>query len=132
MTIVKIGGKTYDVIVTDISETFNILYSENTGRTMSKGARMVLDPLGTFFGHTVKFARKAGHEEEYDKLYEYISQPRYDGIPIEIVHNQTTIAYDAYVSQGQRGVKKIDPKTGKVYWGELSVKITPMEAQVIP
>ena len=132
MDIVKIGGRQYNVLVTELSENFNILSSENTGRTMSVGARMTLDPLGTFYGHKIKFARKRGYEAEYDKLFDYISQPRYDGIAVEIVHGQSTIAYDAYVSQGERTIKRIDPNTGKVYWGEFSVNIVPMEAQVTP
>lgn len=132
MDYVKIGGRAYDVLVTELSENFNILYSENTGRTMSIGARMTLDPLGTFFGHKVTFQRKQGKETEYDRLFDYVSQPRFDGIPVEIVHNQTTLAYDAYISQGERALKRIDPKTGKVYWDKFSLNIVPMEAQVLP
>lgn len=130
MDYVKIGGKSYDVLVKGISENFNILYSENTGRTTS-GA-MTLDPLGTFIGHRITFYRKRGKEKEYDDLFDYISAPRYDGIRVEIVHNQTTISYDAYISNGERAVKRIDEKTGSVYWGELSVNIVPMKAQVTP
>jgi hypothetical protein len=132
MDYVKIGGRAYDVLVTEISENFNILYSENTGRTMAQGARMTLDPLGAFFGHKVTFQRKQGKEEEYDRLFDYISKPRYDGIAVEIVHNQTTLSYDAYVSSGERALKRIDPKTNKVYWDSLSVNFVPMEAQVLP
>lgn len=132
MDYVKIGGRAYDVLVTEISENFNILYSENTGRTMARGARMTLDPLGTFFGHKVTFQRKQGKEEEYDRLFDYVSQPRYDGIPVEIVHNQGVISYDAYISSGDRTLKRIDPKTGKVYWDAFSLNIVPMEAQVLP
>ena len=132
MEYVKIGGKVWDVLVTEISESFSILYSENTGRTMSEGARMMLDPLGCFFGHKVTFQRKQGKEEEYDRLFDYVSKPRYDGIAVEIAHNQTTLSYDAYISSGERSVKRIDEKTGKVYWGEFSVNIVPMEAQVLP
>lgn len=132
MDYVKIGGKVWDVLVTEITESFSILYSENTGRTMSQGAGMTLDPLGTFFNHKVTFARKQGHERQYDALYDFISIPRYDGIPVEIVHNQTTLSYMAYISQGERALKRIDTKTNKVYWDKFSVNIVPMEAQVLP
>lgn len=128
----KIGGRKYDAIITAIEETFNILYSENSGRTMSAGARMTLDPLGTFYGHRITFQRKQGKELEYDALFDFVSKPRYDGIPVELVHNQKTIKYDAYISQGTRRLKKIDEKSGKVYWGELVLNIIPMEAQVAP
>ena len=132
MDYVKIGGKVWDVLVTEIIENFNILYSENTGRTMSVGARMTLDPLGCFIGHKISFKRKPGNEEAYDSLFDYVCQPRYDGIPVEIVHNQTTLKYDAYISQGERALRRIDTKTNKVYWDKFSLNIVPMEAQVFP
>ena len=132
MDYVKIGGKSYDVLVTELSENFNILYSENTGRTMSIGAKMTLDPLGTFFGHKITFKRKNGKEAEFDALFDYVSKPRFDGINVEIVHGQSTISYSAYISQGERALKRIDEKTGKVYWDVFSVNIVPMEAQVTP
>lgn len=130
MDYVKIGGKVFDVLVKEISENFNILYSDNTGRTTS-GA-MTLDPIGTFIGHRITFSRKRGKEQEYDDLFDYILTPRYDGIRVEIVHGQTTLAYDAYISNGERPVKHIDERTGLVHWGELSVNIVPMKAQVTP
>lgn len=131
MDYVKINGKSYDVIVAAVTESFNILNSEEAGRTIAPGAPMVLAPLGTFYGHHITFRRKAGCEREYDELYDFVSKPRYDGIDVEIVHNQTTIAYEAYVSTGQRALQRIG-KDGKVYWGEFALNITPMEAQVIP
>jgi hypothetical protein len=132
MDYVKIGGRAWDVLVTEISESFSILYSENTGRTMSEGARMTLDPLGTFFNHKVTFARKKGFEREFDALFDFVSTPNFDGIDVEIVHNQTTLKYMAYISQGERQLKRIDKNTGKVYWDALSLNIVPMEAQVLP
>jgi hypothetical protein len=127
----KIDGRSYDVIVTAIEESFNILYSENTGRTMSQGAKMTLDPIGTFFGHKVTVRRKQGHEAEFDALYDYVSIPRYSGMDVEIVHNQTTLKYEAYVSSGARTLQQIT-KSDVVKWGELELNIIPMEAQVLP
>lgn len=132
MDCVKIAGRVYDVIVESITESFDITHSENAGRTISLGARMSLAPLGTFIGHEVTFRRVPGKESEYDALYTMLYQPRYDGIDIEIVHNQSTIAYEAYVSTGRRALLRRDEKTGKTYWGEMTIKFTPMEAQVLP
>ena len=132
MDIIKFNGISYNVLIKDLSENFTILYSENTGRTISDGARMTLDPLGTFIGHKVTFGCKSGFEAQYDALYEFLLEPRYDGIEVEIVHLQDKIKYEAYVSQGERKVKSINPHTEKVYYGEFSVNIVPMEAQVVP
>ena len=132
MDYVKIGGISWDVVVESISENFNILYSENTGRTMSRGAKMTLDPLGTFFGHKVTFRRKQGKETIFDQLFDFVSIPRYDGIDVEIVHDQSTIKYKAYISNGERNIKRIDASVGKVYWDAFSLNIVPIEAQVLP
>ena len=131
MDFFKIDGKSYKVLVTAIEESFNILYSENTGRTMSQGERMVLDPLGVFFGHKVTVKRRQGHEAEFDALYDYVSIPRYNGVSVEIVHNQTTLKYDAYISNGTRQLQQIT-KDDVVKWGELQLNIVPMEAQKLP
>ena len=129
MDICKIGEKEYAVVVVGITETFTKLFTENTGRTMGSGARMNLDCIGTFFGHKVEIARKAGIEADFDELYDLVSLPTNDGIPVKMVHNQTSIEYEAYISSGERAVKRIDAKTGKVYWDKLTITLTPMEAQ---
>lgn len=126
----KIGGRDYNVLVTDITESFDILFTEDTGRTLADGAPMFLTPIGTFFNYSVTFKRRNGYEEEYDDLFDYVSQPRSIGIPVSIAHNQTTLDFDAYVSKGSRKVKRIDTKTGKIYWDELTLNIIPIEAQV--
>lgn len=132
MNVCKINGIEYNVLITALTENFTIMYSENTGRTLGSGARMTLDPLGTAYGHKVTIKRRKGHEAAFDALYREVSKPRYNGIPVEMVHYQTSIAYDAYISSGERAIKKIDSKTGKVYWDELTIDLVPMEAQVLP
>lgn len=132
MDYLKIGGILFDVTITEIEENFNILYGSNTGRTLSRGARMVLDPLGTFYGHKITVKRKQGKEAEFDRLFMFVSKPRTDGISVEAVHNQSTIQYDAYISNGTRKIKKIDLQNNRVYWDSFSINIVPMEAQVLP
>ena len=128
----KINGKAYNVIVANLEENFNVLYSQNTGRTLARGAPMVLDALGTFFGHVVTVQRKAGFEAEFDELYRLVSRPINEGFDIDIVHCQDIVNYKGYISNGKRGLKRIDPNTNKVYWDALSLNIVPMKAQVIP
>lgn len=137
MNYFRINGKSYNVVVTSLEENFEILYTENSGRTLDDGAPMTLDPIGTFFGHKITIKRKIGFESEYDELYLLLAQPRRvekteDALLFEVAHLQETIAYRAYVSKGARALKKIDENTGKVYWGELSLNIVPIEAQVLP
>lgn len=127
--ICKIGEKEYAVIVVSITETFTKLFTENTGRTMGAGARMNLDCLGTFYGHKVVLARKTGNEKDFDELYDLVSLPSNEGIPVKMVHNQESIEYEAYISNGERAVKRIDTINNKVYWDRLSLTIIPMEAQ---
>ena len=127
-----INGKSYDVIVTAIEESFSILYSENTGRVIASGAPMSLDPLGTFFSYKVTFRRSKENYKAFDDLYEFLYTPRYSGFPVEFAHNQTTIKFNAYVSQGGRPIKKIDINSNKTQWGELTVNFVPISAQVIP
>ena len=132
MDYVKIGGKYYDVIVAGIERNFEIRQSSNAGATLGAGARETLDPLGTRIGHRITFRRKAGFEKEFDDLWEFVIQPRYDGVWVDIVYNQSTLKYEAKFTSGTQPLKKIDPVTKKVYWGELVLDIVPIEAQVKP
>lgn len=132
MDYVKIGGKSYDVIVTDIERNFEILQSSNAGATLAPGARETLDPLGTRIGHKITFKRKPGYEKEFDELWDFVIQPRFDGVWVDIVYNQDTLNYEARFTSGSQQLKKIDPVTKKVYWGELVLDIVPLEAQVKP
>ena len=132
MDYVKIGGKSYDVIVTDIERNFEILQSSNAGATLAPGARETLDPLGTRIGHRITFKRKPGYEKEFDDLWDFVIQPRFDGVWVDIVNNQDTLNYEARFTSGSQQLKKIDPVTKKVYWGELVLDIVPIEAQVKP
>lgn len=128
MDICKIGNKEYDVIVASIQQSFEKLYAEDTGRTIGQGCRMNLNCLGTFLTYTVEIYRRDGHEADFDELFELVSLPSNDGIPVTMVNDQTSISYDAYISSGSRAVKRVDKERGIVYWDKMQLKIVPMEA----
>lgn len=132
MNYVEIDGKPYDVIVSSIQRSPEIRQSENAGATLAEGAEETLDPLGTFITYIVGFTRKQGKEIEFDNLWETLIKPRYDGVWVNIVYNQTKLKYKARFEISPQAVDKIDKITGKVYWGEISVNIVPTKAQVLP
>ncbi len=131
MDYIKIGGRTWNVRVLEIERNFNIMDTENAGRVISEGA-MTLDRIGTFYGHKVTFTRGSATVSEYDELWDYLSVPRNSGISVDIVYNQKTLKYNAYVSSGTQKLKKIDTGNGIVYWDTFSVNFIPMKAQVVP
>lgn len=132
MNYVEIDGKPYDVIVSSIKRSPEIRQSKNAGATLAEGAEETLDPLGTFITYVVGFTRKQGKEIEFDNLWETLIKPRYDGVWVNIVYNQTKLKYKARFEISPQAVDKIDKRTGKVYWGEISVNIVPTKAQVLP
>lgn len=129
---IEIDNIRFNVTVTGITESATVLYSDNTGRTLSRGARMSLDPLGTFFNHKITVARKGNDVTGYDRLFDYITQPKYNGFHVKACHGQTTIEYDAYISSAEREVQRIDDNNKVVYWNEMTLSIVAMEAQVLP
>lgn len=128
---VVIDGKAYDVIVADVERNFNILYTENTGRSLAPGAPLILDPLGTFYGHKITFARRSGKEIEYDALWDKLSAPTVIGVSLRVVYNQSVLQYDAYVSNGTQKLNHIG-RDGTVYWDAFQANFIPIKAQVIP
>ena len=132
MEYVKIGGRTWNVRILEITEDFNILDTENAGRVIAKGA-MTLDRIGTFYSHKVTFAKSSfDNPKEFDDLWMYLSVPRNTGILVELVHNQSALKYYAYTATGSRKLGWINKRNEVVNWENFSCTFTPMEAQVIP
>lgn len=129
MNFCVINGKAYDVNVTAIEENFTKLYTENTKRTLDASGEMFLDPIGTFIGHTVEFA-PLENPDNFNELWDFLKIPHTEGFAVEIADGTTTIAYEAYTSNGARKLKYI--RDGVPYWGAMSVNFIPTKAQVLP
>lgn len=127
-----IDGQNFNINVLEITESASVLYSDNTGRTLAKGAPITLDPLGTFYNYKVKVKRHGDEFDDYDKLYMHVTKPRYTGYEVKIVHNQTTWTFNGYISSAERTLSRIDEKNNRVYWKEMTLNIIATEAQVLP
>jgi hypothetical protein len=144
----KIDGIEWKVRVFDPEESFVILYSENTGRTLDKGAPMVLDPLGSFFNYTLTVGKMNGYEKQFDDLWEYLSMPRSDALLVVLPKNRNTVwtttdddgneveGFHAYVSTGKRKIKKIveeqDGELKEVIYDTFAINFIATKAQVLP
>lgn len=129
MNYVVINGIAYDCICSKITESWEKLYTENTGRATN--GVMQLDPIGTYFYHNVEFFPRTGKEEEYEQLYQFLAIPRKEGIKVSLCDGQTTIEHECYVSKAEREVAIIKNGT-KVKWKGFTAKFTPLAPDILP
>lgn len=148
----KINDRAYKVSVLSLNESFQILYSSNTGRTIEEGAPMLLDPIGTFFTYKIEIGYdiSAGDDmrEEFEALYELAATPSYEGVIVQIPRgsgkawetkdsNGNIIdGFEAYISSGERAIKHIeldsDGNADAITYESFTLTITPMRAQILP
>lgn len=132
MNYFEVDGRPYDVIVTKIQRGAEIRQSENAGATLGEGAEETLDPLGTFINHIVTVKRRKGNEAEFDRLWDCVTMPRYEGVWVNVAYNQATLKYKAKFSVSPQNLERVDKRTGRIYWGEMTINILPTKAQILP
>ncbi len=128
LSLVKIDGTIYDVLVTAIGENTEVLEGNNSGTSLYR-EREIRDITGIKIGHTVTFAPD-NDPDAFDALYEHLFGTIREFVTVEIVHGQKAITYDAAYNTASRSVSHIDDANGVVYWDELTVQFRPMEAQI--
>lgn len=112
--LIKIDGKDYDVINSELTRSFQVLDGENAGRTLD--GEMHRDVIGTYYNYTWKLEPK--NIEDYSELYDVLSSPD-DYHTITIPYNQSTKTFKAYVTNGQDQLRR--QEDGVNYWTGLSV-----------
>ena len=130
LTLVKIDGTSYDVLVTAIQETVEVLEGPNSGTSLYR-QREIRDLSGIKIGHTVTFSG-ANDPDAFDALCTYLFGAVREYVVLEVVHNQTTISYEAAYNTGARRVAHIDDDNDVAYWDELTVEFRPLETQINP
>lgn len=144
----KVNGRAYDVRVFEPEESFSILYTENTGRTLDDGAPMVLDPIGTFFNYTLTVGKKTGAENDFESLWTLITTPTDQPHIFVFPKNRTELwrttqdngeeieGFFAYVSNGKRKILKIiedvNGNLQDVIYDTFTINFIATKAQVLP
>lgn len=128
ISLCKIDGKTYDVLVTAIQAKTEIIEGQNSGISLYR-QREIRDIKGIKIGHVVTFAPD-NDIEAFDELYDYLFGSIRPSVVVEIVHGQKTISYEAAYNSCSQNVVHIDESTDSVYWDELTVEFRPMENQI--
>lgn len=128
ITLFKVDGKSYDVLVTAIQEKFEVIEGGNSGTALYR-QREIRDLKGIKIGHSVTLSPGAD-PEAFDELTEYLFGSVRPYVTIEAVHGQSTITYDAAYNTGSRNVAHIDDDKDIIYWDELTVDFRPLETQI--
>jgi hypothetical protein len=128
ITLCKIDGKSFDVLVTAIAESFEVVEGANSGTAIYR-QREIRDILGVKIGHSITFAPD-NDPEVFDELVNYLFGTVRESVILEAVHNQKTISYEAAYNTGARKVSHIDEDNDVVYWDELTIDFRPIETQI--
>lgn len=128
ITLCKIDGISFDVLVTAIQEKTEIIEGANSGVSIQR-QREIRDILGIKIGHAVTFSPDSS-PEDFDKLYDYLFKTIRPSVMVECVHGQSSISYEAAYNTCSRNVTHIDDENNVVSWDELTVDFRPIENQI--
>lgn len=126
--LVKIDGVSYDVLVAAIEERFEVVEGANSGTALYR-QREIRDMAGIKIGHNITFD-PANDPAALDALCDYLFGSLRESVVLEVVHNQTTISYEAAYNTGARRVAHIDDTNDIVYWDGLTIEFRPIETQI--
>lgn len=120
-----LDGVTYSTLhVVSLKRSFSVLDTENTGR-MSNG-QMQRAIIGTYYNYSVEIDADAASRSDYDTFFEAISAP-VDSHTLKIPYGQTTMTFQAYVTQGSDELEAMLPSANR--WGGLSFNFIAMAPQ---
>lgn len=122
--LLSVDGKNYNVFVTGLKRSFQILDGENAERALS--GRMIRDIIGTFYNYEMTIRPVVGKYADYDALYEVLSAPE-DSHKVVLPYGQKTLTFNAYVTSGQDNlIVKTDKES---YWNGLTFQFIAMAPQ---
>ena len=126
----SIDGRFYNVILPSggVKRSFNILDGENSGRVQT--GDMVSDIIGTYYNYSLQIEQDSQYPEDYDALYEVVSEP-VDYHRIIVPYAQGTYQFEAYVTEGSDTLNLIN--NNNLYnWSGLNLSFVAMKPKKIP
>lgn len=129
ISLCKIDGVSYDVLVTALEETTEIVEGSNSGTALYRN-RELRDLKGIKIGHNVTFSPD-NDPDTYDALYRYLFGSLRESVMLEVVYNQETITYEAAYNTSSRRVATINDNDDFIGWDDLTVAFRPMELQIV-
>ena len=128
LTLCKIDGKSYDVLISAIEETYNVIEGANSGIAIAN-QREIRDILGVKIGHIITFS-PGDDPDTFDELKDYLFSSIRPSVTLEVAYNQSTITYEAAYNTGARRVAYIDDDNNIIGWDDLTVEFRPIELQI--
>ena len=126
----EIDGMNFRLWVIELKRDFQILDTENSGRTQSY--EMHRDIVGTFYNYTLKIDAEKSNRADYDTFYDIVSAP-VKSHQIVFPYGQTTLEMEVYVTSGEDGLHIVKTEDGQVNeWSGLSLKFTAMKPKRRP
>lgn len=128
LTLCKIDGKSYDVLISAIEETYNVIEGANSGIAIAN-QREIRDILGVKIGHIITFS-PGDDPDTFDELKDYLFSSIRHSVMLEVAYNQSTITYEAAYNTGARRVAYINDDNNVIGWDDLTVEFRPIELQI--
>lgn len=123
-----IDGKEFDVLVTGIRETTEILEGANSGVSLHRN-REIRDITGIKITHAISFAPDTD-PDRFEELYDHLFGSIKPSVHLKVAHGQEMIEYEAAYNTCDRGVIYRDENSGFIGWDELTVEFRPIENQI--
>lgn len=127
---ITIDGTKYNAnwSANSLEQTADIINGDNSGRLQGT-KNMYLDYVGTFFNHAGQIRRaKECTDEEWDKLYEVLSNPKNKHEIILPFGSNKRLTTEVYISQVKR--KLLRKENGVYIWNKTyDVTLTAMKSQ---
>lgn len=122
----EVDGKAYRVRVDSLKRSGVVTDGDNAGR-LSVSLEMVREILGTFYNYTMELNTDELDFDEYDDLFETLTDPDMDSHLVKLPYAQGYLTFQAYVTQVDDELKRMGEDF--IWWGNMSFQFIAMKPQ---